>query len=202
LATPAPIAFRTPAAFRAWMARHHGSATELVVRCYKVHAKAKGITYAQALDEALCAGWIDGVRRSIDDDSFSVRFTPRRAKSIWSAVNIKRAGELEAAGRMRPSGLEAFRARTGDNSRRYSFESRAMDLGPAYAKRLRANKRAQVYLESQPPWYRRTSTFWVMSAKREETRERRLEVLIACSEKGTPIPPLRRPAPRPSSPAR
>jgi uncharacterized protein YdeI (YjbR/CyaY-like superfamily) len=197
MASP-PTVFRTPGAFRAWLARHHGSATELVVRCYKVHAKARGITYAQALDEALCAGWIDGVRRSVDADSFSVRFTPRRAKSIWSAVNIKRAGELEAAGRMRPPGLAAFRARTEGHSRRYSFEAPPLELPAGFTRRLRANRRAHAYFESQPPWYRRTSTFWVMSAKREETRERRLEMLIACSEKNTPIPPLR----RPSSPAR
>jgi uncharacterized protein YdeI (YjbR/CyaY-like superfamily) len=105
---PIPTAFATPRALRAWLERHHGTAAELYIRCYKSHAKEKGVTYTQALDEALCYGWIDGVRRSFDEDSFSVRFTPRRPKSVWSAVNIRRAGELEAAGRMRPSGLAAL----------------------------------------------------------------------------------------------
>jgi uncharacterized protein YdeI (YjbR/CyaY-like superfamily) len=191
-------AFRSPAAFRAWLARHHASAKELLVRCYKVHAKDKGITYGQALDEALCFGWIDGVRRSVDADSFSQRFSPRKARSAWSAVNIKRVRKLRAEGRMRAAGLAAFGARSASNSRRYSYESRPRGLAPAHARKLRANPRARAFFDSQPPWYRRTAAFWVMSAKREETRTRRLDMLIAYSAKGKAIPPLARPTPRPA----
>jgi uncharacterized protein YdeI (YjbR/CyaY-like superfamily) len=191
-------AFRTPAHFRKWLERHHASATELILRCYKVHAQDRGITYKQALDEALCFGWIDGLRRSLDADSFTQRFSPRTAKSTWSGVNIKRVGELEAEGRMHRAGIAAFQARTEDNSRRYSYETRPRALAPVYAKKLRANARASAYYSAQPPWYRRTTAFWVMSAKRAETRAKRLEQLIAYSERGKPIPALERSAPRPA----
>jgi len=171
-------AFRSPAAFRAWLARHHASAKELLVRCYKVHAKDKGITYGQALDEALCFGWIDGVRRSVDSDSFSQRFSPRKARSAWSAVNIKRVRKLRAEGRMRPAGLAAFGARSASNSRRYSYESRPRGLAPAHARKLRANPRARAFFDAQPPWYKRSAIHWVISAKREETRDRRFRQLL------------------------
>jgi uncharacterized protein YdeI (YjbR/CyaY-like superfamily) len=185
-----PIAFASPAAFRAWLAKH-GDEPELLVRLSKNHAKTEGMTYKQALDEALCFGWIDGVRRAVDAHTFSQRFTPRKPKSYWSAVNIERAKELEAEGRMAPAGLAAFRART-DAAERYSFEAQARELCPAFAKKLRANARAWAFFQAQPPWYRRVSSFWVMSAKKEETRVKRLETLIACSEKGEPIGPLKR----------
>ncbi|HKA90431.1 MAG TPA: YdeI/OmpD-associated family protein [Haliangiales bacterium] len=192
---PQPRAFASAAEFRAWLARHAGE-PELVVRLYKTHARARGMTYKEALDEALCFGWIDGVRRSIDADTFSVRFTPRKPKSYWSAVNIRRARELEAEGRMAPAGLAAFRDRAVARER-YSFESRVRELGPAETKALRARARAWAYYQAQPPWYRRTSAFWVMSAKKAETRARRLAQLIAASEKGEPIGPLRRPGKAP-----
>ena len=185
-------AFRNPGAFRAWLERNHASETELVVKLYKVHAREKGLTYQDALDEALCFGWIDGVRRGGDDESFSIRFTPRKARSTWSAVNIKRATELEAAGRMRESGLAAFRRRTAEKSGIYAYENRETALSPAYAKKLRSNKTASKFFESQPPWYRRTCSHWVMSAEKEETRERRLASLIQFSSKGKPIPQLDR----------
>jgi len=151
------------------------------------------MTYRQALDEALCFGWIDGVRRSLDDSSFSVRFTPRKPKSAWSAVNIKRVGQLRAEGRMHAAGLAAFDARVKS---RYSYETRPRSLSAPYLKKLRANPRALRFFEAQPPWYRRTSAFWVMSAKQPETRARRLDALIAHSEQQRAIPPLRRPGPR------
>lgn len=184
--------FAAPASFRAWLVEHHDTSKELVVRCYKNHARQQGMTYFQAVDEALCFGWIDGVRHAFDEDSFTVRFTPRKPKSVWSAVNRKRAGELEAEGRMRPAGVSAFRARARAASGRYSYESRPSALGSASLKKLRANKRAWSFFQAQPPWYRRTSAFWVLSAKREETRARRLEILIASSERGTTIPLLTR----------
>jgi len=192
-ATLPPTAFRTPRAFRAWLERHHADLDELLVRCFKSHAAERGLTYSQALDEALCFGWIDGVRRSVDEDTFSVRFSPRKEKSKWSAVNVARARVLEEEGRMRPPGLRAFRKRgEGGSKVGYSYESRPQELAPGYLRKLRARPRALAFYEAQPPWYRRVSAFWVMSAKQEETRVRRLEQLIACSERGRTIGPLTR----------
>jgi uncharacterized protein YdeI (YjbR/CyaY-like superfamily) len=149
------------------------------------------VTYAQVLDEALCFGWIDGVRRRVDDDSFSVRFTPRKPRSIWSRVNIGHVERLTKSGRMRKPGLAAFEARTEARTGVYSFE-RQTALAPAYARIVRANAAASAYYQSQAPWYRRTTTHWVMSAKREDTREKRLAILIACSARRTTIPQLTR----------
>jgi uncharacterized protein YdeI (YjbR/CyaY-like superfamily) len=163
-----------------------------VVRCHKVHAKQKGLTYAQAVDEALCFGWIDGVRRSVDAESFSVRFSPRKPKSIWSAVNIRKASKLEAAGRMRPAGRAAFAAREARSSKRYSYESKAGALDPALQRELKRDRGAWEFFQSEAPWYRRTSIFWVMEAKREETRARRFGTLLKCSGKRERIPLLRR----------
>ncbi|HVO12940.1 MAG TPA: YdeI/OmpD-associated family protein [Vicinamibacteria bacterium] len=192
-----PRAFRSAAAFRAWLEAHHASASELLVRCFKVSARDRGVTYTEALDEALCFGWIDGVRRAVDAHSFSVRFTPRKAKSYWSAVNRRHAERLQADGRMHPAGLAAFRKAAGAGAGAYSFERRPQSLPPAYQKRLRARPRAWAFYQQQPPWYRRTSAFWVISARREETRERRLAELIACSEEQRPIGPLARTKPLP-----
>ena len=189
---PKPVAFRTAAAFRAWLERHHAGAPELLVRLFKVHAADRGMTYKQARDEALCFGWIDGVRRSLDEDSFTVRFTPRRARSIWSAINIRRVGELEAEGRMRAPGQAAFRARTEERSRRYSFESKPVELAAPYLRKFRARRKAWEFFQSRPPWYRRTTQHWVMSARQEATRERRLGILMTCSEEQTTIPLLTR----------
>jgi uncharacterized protein YdeI (YjbR/CyaY-like superfamily) len=185
-----PRSFPGRASFRAWLEKHHARATELLVRCRKVGAAGRGVTYREALDEALCLGWIDGVRRAVDEDSFSVRFTPRKARSGWSAVNIARARQLEAEGRMHAAGLAAFRAR---EMPQYSYESRPLALAPACLARLRARPRAWRFFEAQPPWYRRSCAFWVMSAKRPETRARRLDVLIESSEQKKAVPPLKRP---------
>jgi uncharacterized protein YdeI (YjbR/CyaY-like superfamily) len=184
--------FASARAFRNWLARNHGTANELVVRCYKTHAGGRGITYAQAVEEALCFGWIDGVRRSVDAESFSVRFAPRRPKSIWSAVNIRKARELAAAGRMRPAGKAAFEARRERQSTPYSYESKPRALAPAAERRFKADRGAWAFFQAQASWYRRTSIFWVMEAKREETRARRLTTLIDCSAHGRRIPPLER----------
>ncbi|MGE0455933.1 MAG: YdeI family protein [Vicinamibacteria bacterium] len=186
-------AFATPAEFRRWLQGHPGE-RELLVSCRKVQASRRGVTYRQALDEALCVGWIDGVRRAVDAESFSVRFTPRKPKSAWSAVNVRRFEELRAEGRVRPSGLRAFEARVEPS---YSYENRPRRLAPALAKRFRAQARAWHFFRTQPPWYQRTCAFWVMSAKRPETRERRLAQLVACSEAGEPIAALKRPTGRP-----
>ena len=181
--------FRGRSAFRAWLEKRGASASGLYVRCYKVQHRARGLTYREALDEALCFGWIDGVRHGLDAVSFAVRFTPRRIGSVWSKVNIRRTQELQAEGRLRRPGAEAFakRKRSAD-----SFESRAADLSFGFAQRLRAHEGAWRFFSSQPPWYQRTASFWVMSAKREETRETRFGALLACSSAAEPVPPLRR----------
>ena len=187
---PPSRAFSGPEAFRAWLERHGRTEKELILRCYKTHSEERGLTYRQALDEALCFGWIDGVRRSLDEDSFTQRFSPRKADSYWSAVNIRRYGELEKEGRVRPPGHEAFSRRSREAKGRYSFESRPKALAPSYRKKLRAHERAWRFFSRQPPGYRRLMAFWVMSAKRAETRDRRMEILIAHANREERIPLL------------
>jgi uncharacterized protein YdeI (YjbR/CyaY-like superfamily) len=186
-----PTSFRTPAAFRAWLAKNHAKVAELLVRCYKVHAADRGITYAQALDEALCYGWIDGVRRSLDADSFCIRFTPRKLKSNWSRVNVAHVARLTKAGRMAEPGLDAFARRTEAPTGVYSFE-RQNELAPTHIKTLRASTAAWEFYQRQAPGYRRTTAHWVMSAKRDETQKKRLAQLIDCSARRKPIPLLDR----------
>jgi uncharacterized protein YdeI (YjbR/CyaY-like superfamily) len=190
---PAPATFASTAAFRAWLTRYHATVPELVVRCFKVGARHRGLTYREALDEALCVGWIDGVRRALDEDSFTVRFTPRRARSVWSTVNIRRFEQLQAEGRVQPIGQAAFDARTEERSGRYSFEAQEpVTLSRARERGFRAHREAWAFFAAQPPGYRRTSVFWVESAKREETRARRFAELLACSARGQRIGPLKR----------
>jgi uncharacterized protein YdeI (YjbR/CyaY-like superfamily) len=177
-----PIFFETPDDLRRWLAGNHNSATEVWIGFYKKGSGLPSITYAQALDEALCFGWIDGVRYGIDARSFRQRFSPRTAKSNWSQVNIKRAHELMASGRMQPAGLKAFEARP-QTAAQYSYEN-TTQLDEPYAGMLRTNEAAWSFFEAQPPSYRRVASFWVMSAKREETRLKRLQTLIEASEAG------------------
>ncbi len=197
-----PTAFATIADFRAWLETHHKTVTELSLRCFKNHASDRGIGYFDALDEALAFGWIDGVRKRLDEDSYTVRFTPRRPRSKWSAINVKRATQLEAEGRMKPAGLAAFQARGKNHPIEYSYESRPRELDPAFVRIFKRTPRAWRFFETQAPWYRRTCAFWVMSAKRLETRLRRLHVLMASSAKGQPVPPLMRPRKRRTTPRR
>lgn len=185
-----PLFFPTPADFRAWLEAHHASETELLVGFHKKGTGMPSITWPESVDEALCFGWIDGVRRSLGAESYTIRFTPRKARSFWSNVNIRRAGELTAAGRMTPAGLRAFEARSGERSGVYSFEQTGKDavvLTPEMESRFRADAGAWEYFQSRPPWYRQTATWWVISAKKEETREKRLATLIADSAAGRPI---------------
>jgi uncharacterized protein YdeI (YjbR/CyaY-like superfamily) len=189
-----PRFFRTPADFRAWLAEHHASARELIVGYWRRDTGRASITWPKSVDEALCFGWIDGVRRSVDEHSFSVRFTPRRRGSYWSAVNRARAAELEAAGRMHAAGRAALPAKAPAASGRYSFERRPTALPPVFLRRLRADERAHAFYTAQPPWYQRSCAFWVMSAKQETTRERRFCVLLDCSRAQRAVPPLARPA--------
>jgi uncharacterized protein YdeI (YjbR/CyaY-like superfamily) len=187
-----PACFATPAALRTWLRRNHATAQVILLRIAKQHAASRGVTYSQALDEALCYGWIDGIRRAYDADFYTVRFTPRKRKSIWSRVNIRHAERLIEAGRMTPAGLKAFEARTEDRTGVYSFETRPERLPRAEESLFRRNRKAWAWYQREAPWYRRTTISWVMSGKREETRHRRLEQLIACSAEGSRIPALRR----------
>lgn len=186
--------FRSPDDFRQWLESSHQTLLELWVGFHKKSSGKPSITYSEAVDEALCLGWIDGVRKSITPDSYTVRFTPRKPKSQWSLVNIKRVQRLSAAGRLRPAGLKAFEGAT-EQERKYSFEQRHESrLSPADERRFRANRKAWNYFQAKPPWYRRTATFWVVSAKREETQERRLATLIADSAANRSVKPLARPS--------
>jgi uncharacterized protein YdeI (YjbR/CyaY-like superfamily) len=184
--------FATPADLRAWLAANHDSAHELWVGFHKKGSGRPSITWPEAVDEALCFGWIDSVRYSIDETSYRQRFTPRRPGSVWSGVNVRRAQELIDAGRMQPAGLEAFGRRKEDQERRYLFEQAEVTLGDAYESDFRENAKAWAFWETQPPGYRKTATWWVISAKREETRRRRLATLIRDSEAGERIAMLRR----------
>ncbi|HET9765225.1 MAG TPA: YdeI/OmpD-associated family protein, partial [Thermoanaerobaculia bacterium] len=164
---------------------NHATADELVVGFWKKETGKPSMTWSESVDEALCFGWIDGVRRRIDDESYSIRFTPRRPTSIWSAVNIKRMGELVAEGRVRPAGLAAFERRSAKKSAIYAYEQRGeLALDPAFEDELRRDKAAWKYLQGEAPWYRRNTTYWVMSAKQETTRRKRLRELIAASAAG------------------
>ena len=184
--------FSSAAELRRWFAKNHKSADVIVLQLMRKHVADQGVMYAQALDEALCYGWIDGVRRAYDADSFTTRFTPRRPRSIWSLVNIAHVKRLEAAGRMTKPGREAFAGRKAARSGVYSFERRSTALSPNFVKKFKANKAAWDFFSVQPPGYRRTSVFWVMSAKQSATRDRRLLQLIADSGAGLRIALLRR----------
>lgn len=179
-----PSFFRTPDEFRDWPEEHHDTAPALWVGFYKKGAGAAGITYQEALDQALCYGWIDGVRKTLDTSRYVNRFTPRKPESPWSVVNINRVGELSALGLMRPSGLAAFQQRDEERSRQYSYERSVANLDSAHEEAMRANPKAWEFFQAQPPSYRRVATWWVMSAKREETRLKRLATLIEDSEQG------------------
>lgn len=172
-----PTFFSSQIDFHAWLAGHHASADELLVGFYKKKS-GRGITYSQALDEALAFGWIDGVRKRIDEDAYTIRFTPRKPHSIWSVVNTARVEALISLGRMQPAGLRAFHDRDQEKTRKYSYEREHQQLDGALEAALRANKKASAFFETQPPGYRKLATFWVMSAKKDETRARRLAHLI------------------------
>jgi uncharacterized protein YdeI (YjbR/CyaY-like superfamily) len=177
-----PTFFPTPADFRRWLEQHHESESELLVGFYKKGSGKPSITWPESVDEALSFGWIDGVRKRIDDESYTIRFTPRKEASNWSAINIKRVGELTKLGRMHPAGLRAFEQRKEDKSRIYSYENAPRTLPPEMELQFRKkNRKAWEWYSAQPPSYRRVTTFWVVSAKREETRAKRLAALIEYS---------------------
>ncbi len=186
------IHFENPAAFRAWLRKHHDTADELWVGYWKKSTGRPGITWQESVDEALCFGWIDGIRKRIDDEAYTNRFTPRRANSTWSRRNIDRYRELEAEGRIESAGAAAYARRKEDNSGVYSFEqAEPAALSDEYVARLRSDERAWADWQSRPAGYRRQVSHWIMSAKRETTRERRLASLIEDSAAGRKVKPLR-----------
>jgi uncharacterized protein YdeI (YjbR/CyaY-like superfamily) len=187
------IFFASATAFRAWLRVHHKKETELWVGFWRKHTGKPSLTWQESVDEALCYGWIDGIRKSRDAESYIQRFTPRKKRSNWSEINIGRVAALTAEGRMRPAGLAAFAAREAARSGVYSFEQRAsVALTAAEMRRFRTQRGAWKFFESQPPGYRKTATWWVVSAKREATRAKRLAILIADSAAGLRIGMLRR----------
>ena len=188
-----PKFFATPPEFGDWLEAHHDSATELLVGFHKTRTGKPSLTWPQSVDEALCHGWIDGVRKSLGETSYTIRFTPRKPTSHWSAINLKRVKELIAQQRMRPAGLRAYEKRSEKNSNRSSYEQRkTIELLPAMVAIFRKNRGAWKFFEDEaPPYYRTAAKHWVMTAKKEETREKRLLVLIESSTAGLRIPPLR-----------
>ena len=185
-----PTFFASAGELRGWLEEHHAGERELWIGFHRKDSGKGGITYPEALDEALCFGWIDGVRKSIDAASYTIRFTPGKPRSSWSEVNVRRARELTALGRMRPAGTRAFEERDEEKTKQYSYEARSRDLDPALAERFRANAGAWAFFESQPPYYRRVAQWYVMSAKREETRLKRLAELIDRSAQGLRLPQI------------
>jgi uncharacterized protein YdeI (YjbR/CyaY-like superfamily) len=189
-----PRYFKTPADLRAWFKEHHETEGELHLGYYKKGFGKPSVTWPESVDQALCFGWIDGVRRSIDEERYVIRFTPRKGTSIWSAVNTRRATELGALGLMRPAGLRAFSLRDEKRTAIYAYERETATLPPAFARQLEASRAASRFFQAQPPGYRRIAIHWVISAKRDETREGRLRTLIEHSAADRRLPQLQSPA--------
>ena len=187
-----PTFFRSPAEFRQWLQAHGGTRQELLVGFYKTGSGKPSITWPESVDEALCFGWIDGVRKRIDELSYTIRFSPRKATSIWSAVNIKRVQALAKQGRVTPAGRMAFEARRENKSGVYSYEQRPEQLVEPYASMLAKSTPAARFFAQQPPSYRRAAIWWVISAKKEETRRKRARTLIELANKGELIPQFTR----------
>jgi uncharacterized protein YdeI (YjbR/CyaY-like superfamily) len=182
-----PIFFPSCEAFRNWLEENHQSQTELWVGFFKVSSGKPSMSWSQSVDQALCFGWIDGVRKSIDHERYCIRFTPRKASSNWSTVNINKVEELSSKGLMQPQGLNVFNSRKIDNFQQYSYENKPERFSDSYEKQFRSNKKAWAFFEMQAPSYQKTVCFWVMSAKQEATRLRRLDKAIDASEAGQRI---------------
>jgi uncharacterized protein YdeI (YjbR/CyaY-like superfamily) len=170
--------FKTPANLRKWFAKHHATADAVWVGFYRKGSGEPSITWPESVDEALCVGWIDGIRKSIDATRYKIRFTPRRRGSIWSAVNIARVAVLEQEQRMQPAGRAAFADRRENRSGIYSYEQRPVELSEPYHTLLKRNETAHAFFMAQPPSYRKLATWWVVSAKKEETRGARAAKLV------------------------
>ena len=185
-----PLFFSNQLKFRDWLKKNHTKETELLVGFYKVTSGKESMTWPQSVDEALCYGWIDGVRKTIDETAYTIRFTPRKKNSIWSAVNIKKMEELTEKGLMQQAGLDVFKHRKDSKSAIYSYEKAPAVLNKSFEKQFKANKAAWAYFRSKAPSYQRTAISWVMNAKQEKTRIKRMETLIKDSEANKPIKPL------------
>lgn len=185
-----PVFFASSKELRAWLQKNHAKEKELWVGMYKKHTGKRSVTWPEVVDQVLCFGWIDGIRKSIDEDAYMNRITPRRKGSNWSAININRVKELTKLGLMKPAGLKAFQQRDPGKSNQYSFERETAAFAPGQLKQLKANKKAWAFFESQPPSYRKVATWYVLSAKQAATQQRRLEKLISDSERGERIGPM------------
>ena len=183
--------FKSAEDLRRWLDKNHSRADELWIGFYRKDSGKGGITYAEALDEALCYGWIDGIRKKLDDVSFTTRFTPRKANSIWSNINVAHVARLSRQGRMKLPGIEAYQKRTDARTGVYSFERETASLEPAMVKEFRKNTAAWKFFEAQPPYYRRLAAWYVINAKRQETRDSRLKSLIDNSGRGERLPQFR-----------
>lgn len=187
-----PKFFKKPEDFKEWLAKHHTTKEELYVGYYKKATGKPSMTWPESVDEALCFGWIDGIRKKVDDESYMIRFTPRRPDSIWSAVNLKKIEELKKKGLMQKAGLAVYEKRKPEKSEGYSFEQKkAIKLPDEFEALFKKNKKAWTLFKSMAPYYQRTATWWVISAKKEETRLRRLNTLIEDSENKLKVKPLR-----------
>lgn len=189
----APKFFKTPKAFRKWLETNHEKKNELWVGYYKKDTGKASITWPESVEQALCFGWIDGIRKKCDEESYMIRFTPRRKGSIWSATNIRFVEKLTKEGLMQPAGIEAYKNKKEDKSSIYSFEQKKEDikLPPAFEKEFKKNKKAWKTFQAMAPYYQRSAIWWVISAKREDTQKKRLKILISDSEAGVKVKPLR-----------
>ncbi len=184
--------FATQYDFRNWLKDNHDKAEAVWVGYYKKASGKPSMTWSESVDQAICYGWIDGIRKSIDDISYKIRFTPRKPGSVWSAVNIRKVEELTKNGLMQPAGIAAYDKRSVEKSKIYSYEQKNASLPEAYEAKIKANKNAWTFFRALAPSYKKASIWYVVSAKKEETRLRRLDILIESSENGEKIPPLRR----------
>ena len=186
-----PIFFAAPIDLRKWFEKNYDKEVELLIGYHKKASGKPSITWPESVNEALCFGWIDGVRKGVSDTVYTVRFTPRKPGSNWSATNIKYAEDLIKKGLMQPAGIKAYEARKTEKSGIYSYEQRSVgQLEEAYETKFKANKKAWEYFQATAPSYQKAATWWVVSAKQEGTKIRRLEQLINDSEQGKPVPPL------------
>lgn len=184
------IFFNNQEEFNDWLEEHHAEASEIWVGYFRISTGRSSLTWSASVDTALCFGWIDGIRKNIDKQSYKIRFTPRKVNSVWSAVNVKKVQALIQLGKMRPEGMHVFNNRT--DAQGYSSEQRNVKLAKEYEEQIKANQTAWLFFTNLAPSYKRDSIWWVMSAKKEETRLRRLGILIASSEEGLKIPTLRK----------
>lgn len=183
--------FKTPADFRKWLEKNHAKKDEQWVGFYKITSGKKSITWPESVDQALCFGWIDGLRKSIDETSYKIRFTPRKKSSIWSAVNLKKIKELEKAGLMQEAGMKIYNERNVKKEEKYSFEQEEIKFSPAYEKKFKTNKKAWEWFSTSAPSYKKAAMWWVMQAKQETTQIKRLETLIVDSANGERIKEMR-----------